>query len=69
MCPGRPYILGGGKFSLRALPLSAVLARHLQGVGTATPGGDAALDFGLHFRRRRRGGQLGEGVHAETGQT
>jgi hypothetical protein len=55
MCPGRPYMLGGGKFSLRALPLSAVLARHLQGVGTATcrcsaaalmisPGGDAALD-------------------------
>jgi hypothetical protein len=26
MCPGLPFILGGGKFSLRALPLSAVLA-------------------------------------------
>jgi len=36
MCPGRPYILGSGKFSPRALPPSAVLAQQLQGVGTAT---------------------------------
>jgi len=36
MCPGRPYMLGGGTPLQRALPPSAVLAQHLQGVGTAT---------------------------------
>ena len=33
MCPGRPYMLGGGTSLQRALPPSAVLARNLQGVG------------------------------------
>jgi hypothetical protein len=36
MRPGRPYMLGGGTSLQRALPPSAVLARHLQGVRTAT---------------------------------
>jgi hypothetical protein len=34
--PGRPYMLGGGTSLQRALPPWAVLARHLQGVRTAT---------------------------------
>jgi hypothetical protein len=35
MCTGRPYARRR-HLSPRALPPSAVLARHLQGVGTAT---------------------------------
>ena len=31
-------------------------------------GSDAALDFGLDFRRGGWGGQFGQGVHAQTGQ-